>query len=201
MAAPAITVTDILISPAWVFYAPVGTTLPLTTLAVNGNWGAAWIPLGSTLTPVTLAYEQDVLDLKVQQTTGIVRSKRTGERVMIETSLAEVNGVNLGLMTDGTVSTTAAAGASPGFNTIKTGGDREPSIYAFGIEGVRLTSTGAKLPIRMIIYRGRLQMNGAMEFSQDNGIGIPIQIVALADTSKAEGENLLIIHNINVAGT
>ena len=195
-------VTDILVTPATIYYAPVGEALPDESSIDYGEaWGGNWVNLGFTLEPVALSYETETFELEVEQITLPVRRVRTKETVMIETSLAEMTGANLALVVDGTVTTTAAGVGQVGFDEILAGGSVDLSEYAWGFEGFRVTSANVRLPVRMFLYRGNAVLNGQLTFAKGAGVGIPIQIKALPDTTQDAGEQILVIHNVTAVAT
>ena len=195
-------VTDILVTPATIYYAPVGEALPDESSIDYGEaWGGNWTNLGYPLEPVALSYETETFELEVEQITLPVRRVRTKETVMIETSLAEMTGANLALVVDGTVTTTAAGVGQVGFDEILAGGSVDLSEYAWGFEGFRVTSANVRLPVRMFLYRGNAVLNGQLTFAKGAGVGIPIQIKALPDTTQDAGEQILVIHNVTAVAT
>lgn len=195
-------VTDILVSPATIYYAPVGTAVPdETTVAYGAAWGGQWVNLGFTLEPISLSYETETFELEVEQITLPVRRVRTTETVTIETVLAEMTATNLSLVVDGTVTTTAAGTGQVGFDEIAAGGRVDLSEYAFGFEGFRLTANNVRLPVRFFLYRGNAVLNGQLTFAKSAGVGIPIQIKALPNTSQSAGRQLLVIHNVTAPAT
>ena len=195
-------VTDILVTPATIYYAPVGEALPDESSIDYGEaWGGNWVNLGYTLEPVALSYETETFELEVEQITLPVRRVRTKETVMIETALAEMTGANLALVVDGTVTTTAAGVGQVGFDEILAGGSVDLSEYAWGFEGFRVTSANVRLPVRMFLYRGNAVLNGQLTFAKGAGVGIPIQIKALPDTTQDAGEQILVIHNVTAVAT
>lgn len=193
-------VTDIIASPASIWYAPVGTTLPdETTIAYGASWGGTWVNLGYTLEPITVNMTTERFDLMVQQLLVPVRSVRTLTDVMLETTLAEFSGTNLALVTDGTKTTTAAGASQKGYDEITVdAADASMSLYAFGIEGVRIHSSNAQLPVRVFLPRATIALNGAMQFAKDAGAGLPVQIKALVDPAST---TCMIIHNVTAPTT
>lgn len=195
-------VTDILVTPATIYYAPVGEALPDETSVGYGDaWGGNWVDLGYTLEPVSLSYETETFELEVEQITLPVRRVRTKETVMIETSLAEMTATNLALVVDGTATTTAAGVGQVGFDEILAGGAVDLSEYAWGFEGFRVTAANVRLPVRVFLYRGQAVLNGQLTFAKGAGVGIPIQIKALPDTTQTAGEQILVIHNVTAVAT
>lgn len=188
-------VQDIIVSPASIWYAPVGTAVPdETTVAAGASWGANWTNLGYTLEPVRVALEAETFDLTVEQLTIPVRTIRTAVNISFSTTLAELTGANLALVMDGTKTTTAAGAGQKGYDEITVdAGKADVSLYAFGIEGVRVGNTNARLPVRLFIPRGSITTSGELTFAKGAGVGVPVVIKALADVSAGTG---LLIHNV-----
>ena len=186
--------SDVLVSPATVWYAPVGTALPNpSTMLAGATWTAPWKNLGYTLEPTNLTMNVTPFDLYVQQLTVPLRTIRTQVEVMLETVMGEFTADNLKLATDGTVVTTAAGSGASGRDEVTVLASKvDVSLFAFGIEGVRVTDTNARVPVRIFIPRGSAVMNGNVTFAKDAGIGIPLQLKAFADNTGVA----LIIHNV-----
>lgn len=193
-------VQDIIVSPATIWYASVGTALPdETSIAVGASWGGSWTNLGYTLEPVQVSLDTETFSLTVEQMTIPVRQIRTAVNISFSTTLAELTGENLALVTDGTKVTTAAGVGQKGFDEITVNaGKTNVSLYAFGIEGVRVTNANVRVPVRIFIPRGSITTNGDISFAKGAGVGIPVVITALADTSNGTG---LVIHNVTAPAT
>lgn len=187
-------VTDIIIAPATIYSAPVGEALPaIDTVQYGVAWGGNWVNMGYTLTPVSLQYDQELFELEVEQLTNPVKRLRTKETAMIETTLAEISGANLNLPLDGTVTTVAASASIRGKTTVEAGGKTTITEKAVGFEGLMKVDNTISLPVRIFFYKCTIQLNGKLEFSKKAAAGIPIQIKALADTSKVVGKQILIM--------
>lgn len=187
------TATNILVSPAQVYISAVGTALPDETMVVAGaTWGAGWTDLGYTLTPLALGVDIETFELEVEQTPNPVAILQTKQNASFEVTLAELTAANLkyALSSRSSVVTVAAAGAQHGFDTLKVGGDTQIPYYQVGFEGVALDTAGNKLVKRIFIYKAVLTMGGKLEFSKKAPAGIPLQVMAVADTSKTAGEQL-----------
>jgi hypothetical protein len=197
-----VNVADILAAPARIYYAPVGAAIPSeTTIAYDQAWGGSWVSLGSTLTPVTFAYNQELFDIEVESSTIAVKRGRSKEEATIETTLAESLGVNLGLAFDGAVTTTAAGASQKGFTEVNAGGKLLVSEYAFGIESLYVNSAGVQFPVRLFVWKANAMLNGNLEFSKKAATGIPLQIKALADVSKPIGQRLLKFQKVTANAT
>lgn len=195
-------VTDILVTPATIYRAPVGEALPdETTVAYGAAWGGNWTNLGYTLEPVSISYETETFKLMVEQLTAPVRSVRQEETITIETVLAEITGANLAMAMDGTSTLTSAGANQAGYDLVEAGGSVAVKEYAWGFEGYRLAANNAKLPIRIFLYRGVPTLNGPLTFAKSAGVGIPLRVEALPNTTKTPGTQLLVIHNVTTSPT
>lgn len=190
---------DILVSDAKLFYAPVGEPLPdETSVGAGEEWGDNWVHLGDTLTPTEVNLEVETFDLRTEQKTAPVRQVITGRNVSFGTTLAELTNVNLGLAFDGSVVTVEPGASQAGFGTISVDPEKtQPSMYAFGLEGKRLTDDNELLAVRVFIPRGTLRLSGAMTFARGAGLGLPVTITALAQT----GQSLVMLQNITAPAT
>ena len=184
-------VADILLSPAKIYHAAVGTALPNpNSISYGTAWGGAWSDLGYTLTPISVGYSQEIFKLEVEQVTLPVKGLVTMEEVTIETTLAEITAANMLLAFGGAVTTTAAGTAQVALEELKSGGSSSITYYAWGLEGLYVDSNNNQLPVRMLIYRGSAVLNGSLNFSKREAVGIPLQITAWADTTKTAGQQL-----------
>lgn len=195
-------VSDIIISPATVYQAPVGTALPSAdTVQFGASWGGSWTAVGYTLTPVSLNYEQSLFELMVEQLTVPIKRLRQEEHATIETTLAEMSGANLALPTDGVVTTTAAGASVRGKSVVEIGGNIAVTEKAWGFEGLLGVIGTIQLPARVFFYKATAELNGKLEFSRKAAAGIPLTVRALADTSKAVGKQLMIVQLVTAKAT
>jgi len=196
------TVTNIIISPATLYYAPVGETKPdESTVDYGSAWGGNWTDLGYTLEPVSLAFDRTIFELMVQQETTPVKRQIEMETIAFETVLAEITATNLSLALGGTSSTTAAGAGQRAYDELKMGGDVAISSYAWGFEGFYEDSSGNQFPVRAFIHKGTGVLNGNMTFAKAEGVGIPLRIDAQADTSQSAGERLFQFQRVTAAAT
>jgi hypothetical protein len=183
MAAP--NVFQIVKSNAVLWYAPVGEAVPdETSIDAGDAWGGNWARLGATKEPVTVLYEDEEAEVNVEEYLPPVQRFRISESLTLETVLAELDADYLALMTEGTVSKTAAAGGQKGFEQLPIGNTAFRTDYAWGIEGVFEDSSGNDHPVRIFLYRGTARLAGELSFSKrdDDYTGVPIEIKALTDS-------------------
>ncbi len=195
-------VFQILKSNAVLWFAPVGTAFPdETSIAAEAAWGGAWERLGATKEPVTMLYEDEQADINVEEYLSPVHRFRTSEALTIETVLAELDADFIALMTDGTVSKTAASGGQAGYEELPIGNDAFRTAYAWGFEGIYLDSSGNTLAARVFVYRATAKMGGELAFSkrEDDYTGVPITIEALSDS--ATPGRLLVFQRVTAPAT
>lgn|SRR5574341_651930 len=184
-------VEDILIGGATVRRAPVGTATPnQNTVAWGAAWGGAWIDMGMTNGPLAWNHAIEDYDVKPQQYIGTVKRQRTNEDLMLETSLIEILGDNLAQGTGGTVTQTAQSVGVKARTDLSFGGEFTYTPQMWGFEGLYVATDGSKQPVRLYIWKATSVLNGALQFAKAAEVGIPLQIKALVDTSKAVGVNL-----------
>lgn len=195
-------VSDIIISPATVYQAPVGTALPSAdTVQYGTTWGGSWVAVGYTLTPVSLNYEQSLFELSIEQLTVPVKRLRQEEKATIETTLAEMTAANFALPLDGTVTTVAAGVSIRGKSTVEAGGNIAVTEKAWGFEGLLAVQGVIQLPVRFFFYKATAELSGKLEFSRKAAAGIPLVVRALADTSKVVGKQLMIVQFVTAKAT
>lgn len=189
-------VSDIIVTPATVYYAAYGATLPADTVAAGTAWGGTWTKVGYTNAPLSMLYEADELDLEIEQSLAAVDRIKTSEALTLETTLAELylDGIQLG--TGGTVTDTAAAAGQPGKEELPVGGTATLTKRAWGFEGSYVDEDGATFPVRVFVWRATARLNGALEFGKAQAVGTPIQIKAVADMTKTAGQRLFKISKI-----
>lgn len=196
--------SDILVTAANILYAPLATALPdETTVAANDfdAWPSGWVHLGYTATPASTSYTYDVFELGVEQSTSPIIQRKTNERAITDVALSQFSAENLALLTDGTVTTTAAGASQKAYKKVVTGGSPNLKEYMFALEGIRPDANGVSQPIRIFFYRGTIRLNGSIEFAKGAGTNIPAQITALADPTKAVGAQLMEAHIVTNPAT
>jgi hypothetical protein len=189
---PDIKATDILIGPLKIYVAALGTTLPSDTLAEDAAWPSGWTQVAFTKEPLTLASEFESLDIEVEEAMSPIHRRKMKESCTFETVLAEFTTQNLAYALDGThTATTAPTTTTEGVETFTLGGNRFLTERMWGFEGKFHNRDGTvALPVRLYIWRGSAESGGELEFSKSDYAGIPLKIMALADTSKTVGQHL-----------
>jgi hypothetical protein len=186
-------VANIIYGNALVYYGPVGETVPADTVGADVAWGGNWKRVGYTQEPVTMAYEDEQTDVGVQEELTPVNRFKSAESVIIETVLSELIPDYMELAVGaGAVADTAQDTDQPPKETFNVGGEAVLDKYAWGIEGTYRDGSGNEFPARFFIWKATAKLNGELEFAKDreNGTGVPLQINALTDTSKAAGQKL-----------
>lgn len=186
-------VANIVYGNAIIYKAPVGESVPADTVGAGTAWGGNWTRVGYTSEPTVMTYEDEQVDVGVQEELTAVERFKSAEAVMIETMLSELLPDYLDLAIGaGAVADTAQGAGQPPKETYNVGGQAVLDKAAWGIEGTYRTTAGVEYPVRFFIWKATAKLNGGVEFAKDreNGTGIPLQINALADTGKAAGQKL-----------
>lgn len=194
-------IADILLTPATIWYAPVGTAAPADSLAYGAAWGGAWTNLGYTTTPLTIGVTRETYEVFVEQLANPVKEIVTSESLVFETTLAEFTGRNLALAFSGTVTETPPGAGQVGKTELVTGGQTSLDTFAFGFEGLYKDSSNNEFPVRIFVWIANPVLNGQLQFAKNKEAGLPLQIKAKADTGKSIGEQLMKIQKITAAAT
>jgi hypothetical protein len=148
-----------------------------------------------------MTYAAEEVDLVVEEALTPVARVKSGETLTLETTLAEITSAYLSLGIGGTASTTAAGAGQVGKDELVVGGTTTETVRAWGFEGTYRDSSGTSYPLRVFVYRATAIVNGALEFAKASYPGIPLQIKALADTSKTVGQQLFKLQRVTAAAT
>jgi hypothetical protein len=195
-------IADILMSPAKIYHAPVGEALPNeNSVGYGAAWGGNWVDVGMTSLPLGLKYERTVTEVEVEQVTLAVKGIIGGEKASLETKLAEFTAANLQLAFGGTVTTTPAGPAQVAKEELVAGGSIALPILAWGFEGVYQTDAGVQFPVRIFIWRGSSVLNGNLQFSKKEAVGIPLTITAWGDSTKPSGQQIIKIQKVTAPHT
>ena len=183
-------ISDIMVSPAATFSAPVGSSLPADGLAVGAAWPSGWQSVGYTKEALTVDYKYETLKYEIQESLGAVGSRKVKEELTLETTLAEFNLSGVAESWGGIVSVTTSGSAQVGKEEIYGGDITNIPVRMWGFEGTYVDSANVVRPIRMVIYRGQADAGGKLEFGKKDTTGIPLKIVALEDMTKAVGSRM-----------
>jgi len=186
-------VEDIIVSWGVIYYAPVDEAIPdETTVAFGTAWGGNWTALGyfAEGSPLSWNHTKTKYTVRAQQTVLPLKRVITQEDLALETTLIEMTADTLELALEGTVTDTAAGGAQKAFSKLEGGGQFIPDTYAWGIEMMRVDSSGNQQPVRLFVWKGDAMINGALAFSKAAETGVPFHLDAIAHLSKAAGKQL-----------
>lgn len=193
---------DILITPARVLYAPVGTAEPSeTTVAYGAAWPPPWVEIALTTEPLTMNRDVSTFDAMVEQSTLPVKRSVTEEKVNFETTLAEFTAVNMQLVMEGAASTVAAGAAQAAYEQLLAGGQVSLTERMWAFEGKYINSANAAFPVRVFIWRATSVLNGAVTFGKGEQTGIPLRIESLGDLTKPVGQQVLKMVKVTAAAT
>lgn len=179
---------NIMKTGAVMWYAAVGTTLPpITTLGAGTAWPSPWARVGYTSAPLSLTYEDERMDVEVEEVLAALEDWRIKETATLETELAEMIADYLQLMTGGTVTTVAAGTGTAGYEQLDIGGFARITQYAVGFEGIRYDASSNALPQRALIPIASFKLNGKMEYSKksDSYVKLPLQVKGFGDPDNA----------------
>lgn len=183
----------VIVSPAWIWYAPVGTTPPTMNSKALGDstvW-TGYTPLGYTLEQLSITRGVERFGVDVQQSTTDIKTALTSEEFSLSSVMAEVSAANLKLLTEGTNTVTAAVPTSQvGFTKTEFGGSSQLSEYAWGIEWETVLANGDRGASRLHLYKGTITWDGDMNIAEGAAASLPFEVAALADATKAVGKNI-----------
>lgn len=195
---------DILIGPGRLYVAPTGEANPdETTVGYGTAWGGNWVDLGDIIegSPVVLSINEDVTQVKTEQSTAPKNAVRTSREVMVSATLAEHSVTNMAYVLDGTAATTAAGASQKGYSDIPFGSNSDLDFYKFGIEALRKDASDNNQPIRWFLHKGYFRLAGDVNYAKTAPTGVPIEITVLADGSQSAGEELGTLQIVTAAAT
>ncbi len=188
--------SDIIVTGAKVYLAPVSTALPAPSLSTGGTWPTGWVDVGYTLESTKLTYQFDVMEIFVEQQFSPVRRRRTKETASIETQLAELTAGNLEIAMAGIATSHAASAGVVGYEDFEVGGEPNLDTFMVGIEGDYNDEDNASFPIRLFAYQATVDGGGTLDLAKDKAIGIPLKLVVMPDNTKPRGTRLLRIQKV-----
>lgn len=190
-------IADILLTPATIWYAPVGETPPdENSVDYGDDWGGNWVNLGYTTAPLTMGITRETYEVEVEQLAVPVKEKVTKETLVFETTLAEFTADTLQVAFGGTVTETPAGAAQREKLELEVGGETTVDLYAFGFEGLYQDDANNQFPVRIFVWKANPILNGQLQFSKSQEAGIPVQIKAKPDTDKAVGKQLMKVQKV-----
>lgn len=175
---------EILTGVGLIYIAPVGESFPDVDEAPAGNWRS----LGTTQDGVTVALEQSIEKIRVDQKTGAVKAVRAEEDMIITTKLAEHTLENLADLLGVDVTDTAPGASTIGTREVPTYRGGAVDEFAFLFRGESQSPYGASYPSQFEIPRGFFSESTELEFVKDNNAPIPIEVHALVDLSASAGD-------------
>ncbi len=195
-------IKDIILSPATIWYAPVGETPPdPNSVGYGEDWGGDWENLGYTNAPLAISINRETYEVSVEQLAVPVKEIVTGESATFETTLVEFTGDNMLLAFGGELTETLAGVGQVGMTELETGGATTLQLYAFGFEGLHQDDDNNEFPIRIFVYKANAVLNGQLQFAKAQEAGMPLQIKAKPDTSKALGKQLYKVQKVHTLAT
>jgi hypothetical protein len=194
--------SDILVSGAWLWYAPEGEPFPdETTIEVGDDFGGNWEWVGLTLEPLSFATDTETFEVDVQQLTTPVLQSIISEDITLTTTLAEQTAVLLQLLDGGNITTTAAGASQRGYTELRSGGRTQRTVYTVAFEVKHSLPDGTLLPLRLFFHRATFARAGDSSYDKGAAAGIPIQITVLADDTQPAGENLYVWQKVTAEAT
>ena len=194
-------VADVIAGPITLWKSPVAEAVPDDDVIAGAAWGGNWVEVGYTEAPLSSNYDFVELELKSEQELAVMKRRKSAESLVMETVLLELTASKLAIVTSGTANTTAAAAAQVGKDELLVGGEYQIDEAQWGFEGTFTDSSGNSFPVRAFVWKATAKLNAAQEYSSTAWVGIPIQIKALVDTSKAVGQKLWKWQRVTAAAT
>lgn len=111
----AVLTPNLLVDPGFLFWAPLGSTLPANTVTASkfsDAWPAAWLPLGATVEGSTFSYEVSTEAMRVAELFDPVRYATTERTGSLAFALADWSLTNLKRALNGGTITTTGSGAT-----------------------------------------------------------------------------------------
>jgi hypothetical protein len=140
-----VTTTNLIMGPADLYTAPMGSTEPLDT-AIATAPSAPWVNAGGTTDGVNLIVDQKYTALEVDQVVDVVGRRLTGRDIQVETNMAEPTLDNFKLaLNGGTVATVSnVTSYEPAYATSAT----QPSYVMALVDGYAPNSKRRRIVVR-----------------------------------------------------
>lgn len=193
---------EILVSGAWLWYAPEDTAFPdPDTITVGEDWGGAWEWAGLTTEPLTQAVDTTTFEVDVQQSNLPVLQSITSENMTLTTTLAEQRPQLMQLVDGGNIYTTAPGVATYGVSELRAGGRTQRTVYTVGFETRYALPSGDLVPLRLFFHRATFARGGGVAYDKGAAAGIPIEVTVLGDTTQAADEQNYIWQKVTALPT
>lgn len=180
---------EIMVSGAWLWYAPEGEAFPdPDDVSVGEDWGGDWDWAGLTLEPLQQAVDTTTFEVDVQQSNLPVLQSITSESMTLTTTLAEQRAALLKLVDGGNIYTQAPGAGQHGWTELRAGGRTQRTVYTVGIEVRKPLADGTLVPLRLFFHRATFARGGGVAYDKGAAAGIPIEITILGDTSQLTDE-------------
>lgn len=194
--------SDILVSGAWLWYAPEGEPFPDETLVDTGeDWGGNWQWAGLTTEVLTMNVATETFEVDVQQLSSPILQSITSETFTLSTTLAEQTAELLQLLDGGNITTTPAGASQRGYTELKAGGRTVRTVYTVGFEVKHSLPDGTLLPLRLFFYRANFARGGDVPYGKGEVAGLPVEITILGDDTKDPGEQIYVWQRVTALGT
>lgn len=193
---------EILVSGAWLWYAPEGEAFPdPDVVEVGEDWGGNWEWAGLTTEPLTQTVDTTTFEVDVQQSNLPVLQSITAEDMTLTTTLAEQRPELIQLVDGGNIYTTAAGAGQHGYVELRAGGRTQRTVYSVGFEVRYALPSGDLVPLRLFFHRATFARGGGVAYDKGAAAGIPIEITILGDTTQETDEQNYIWQKVTALPT
>jgi stage V sporulation protein SpoVS len=192
------TVANIIVEPARILIAPIGTAVPATpTSATTVTWDTAFKEVGYTQKGIDLTYTPTFKDINVDEEMAAVKQILTAEKATVSAVLSEATLKNLSYAIAASTLTVTPAGASQvGVSELHVGsGTQVEHIIAF--EG----KSPQGFPRIFVGYRGLCAAAVKLAFQRTTETTINFEVNLLADSNQSAGSRLFKIIDITAVAT
>jgi hypothetical protein len=182
------TAGNVIVGPARLVVAPIGTALPVLDGTVDPVvFGAGWQEVGYTDAGVQIAYTPGVKDIMVDEEMATIKKILDSEKLVISCALAETTMKNLSRAISASILTQTAADVTHAqIDQLEVGSGVLTEVMV-GLEG--LNQAGRQ---RIIVgYRAVAEANLQATFKRNDKLIWPVQFGLLADSTKTPGKRLI----------
>jgi hypothetical protein len=188
---------NVLVGPASIRIAPLGTVLPDLTV-YPPNWNAAWRLAGFTEKGTDMDFSASVKDITVDELRSPVGKIVDTEKGTISAVLAESTLQNIyDAIATATLGGAIAAGpTNTGSQKLSVGGGALRYVM------VALEGTSPQGFSRVIVgYKALSEVTVKLGFQRTAMTTVPVQFGLVADTTRADGDNLFSVTDIQAQHT